>query len=75
MIQILRHIKAQSFETLKLKNFLKKPSNLLSSLESVTYQNCIYLAAKSQYEQVEHVTTAKFSANFIVTMNLIFSKP
>ena len=57
MVKIMTHIEARSFETLKLKNLLKKPSNLLRSLEFVIHQNCTCLRAKSEYEQVKRFTT------------------
>ena len=57
MLKMMAHIEVRSFEILKLKNLLKKPLNLLRSLEFVIHQNCTYLRAKFQYKQAKRFTT------------------
>ena len=69
MVKMVAHIEARSIEILKLKKFLKKPKNLLMSLEFAIQQNCPHLRVKSQYKQTKRFT-AKFSLDFTVTVSL-----
>ena len=70
MVKIMTHIEATIFETLKLINLLKKAAT--TEVTEICNLPKSHLAqSKSQYEQAK-CFTAKYSANFIVMMNLTF---
>ena len=69
MTKMVAHIEARSIEILKLKELLKKPANLLMSLEFAIHENCTHLRVKSLYKQTKRFT-ANFSLDFTVTVSL-----
>ena len=73
----MTHIEAQSFETLKLKNLLKNPTNLLQPLEFVIHQSCtsqiLIPVGKTFHYKVPSKLYRNDGLNFLVNFNLIVS--